>query len=146
MRKFFLFPWPVLYTTFVHHFFFFLYFYCTPRKNCWQQSFIHIHCSSKPRNATLDCYKIGKNSVSTKLLDWLYTFLISHFAGILWMFSQNTPQNMEYSLYTFRISCEFRVLLIPRKNKTRNPLSCRVNADPGTKCKKQKKGRKTQKK
>ncbi len=38
-------------------------------------------------------------------------------------FSQNTLRNMKHSLYTFRISCEFRVLLMPRKNKPQNPLA-----------------------
>ncbi len=28
---------------------------------------------------------------------------------------QNPPQNMEHSLYTLRISCEFCVLLMPQK-------------------------------
>ncbi len=57
-----------------------------------------------------------------------YTFRISR------MFLRNTPQNMKHSLYTFRISCEFRVLLMPRKNKPRNPLTFRANANPGAKC------------
>ncbi len=52
------------------------------------------------------------------------------------MFSQNTKQP---SLYTFRISREFRVLLMPRKNKPQNPLTIRTNADSGAKCKKRKK-------
>ncbi len=49
-------------------------------------------------------------------------------------FSQNTSRNTKHSLYTFRISCEFYVLLMPRKNKLRNPLSFCVNTDPGAKC------------
>ncbi len=40
----------------------------------------------------------------------------------------------KHSLYTYRISCKFRVLLMPRKNKPRNPLSFRTNADSGAKC------------
>ncbi len=32
-------------------------------------------------------------------------------------FSRNTPRNTKHSLYIFRISCKFRVLLMPRKNK-----------------------------
>ncbi len=65
---------------------------------------------------------------------WLYTFCISHFAKISQMFLQNTPQNTKHSLYSFGISCEFCVLLMPRKNKLWNPLTFRANADPGTKC------------
>ncbi len=70
----------------------------------------------------------------------------SYFAGILRMFLRNTPRNAKHSLYTFRISGEFRVLLMPQKNKPRNPLSFYVNASHGAKCEKQKKGRKVQKK
>ncbi len=51
-------------------------------------------------------------------------------------FSRNTPQNTKYLLYTFRISYKFRVLLMPQKNKPRNPLSFRANVDPGAKCEK----------
>ncbi len=54
------------------------------------------------------------------MLGWLYTFCISL------MFSQNTPRNTKHSLYTFRISCEFRVLLMLRKNKPQNPLTFRA--------------------
>ncbi len=43
---------------------------------------------------------------------------------ILRMFSRKTPRNMKHSLYTFRISCKFRVLLMPQKIK-QNPLSLR---------------------
>ncbi len=39
------------------------------------------------------------------------------------MFSQNTPQNTKHLLYTFCISGEFCILLMPQKNKPRNPLS-----------------------
>ncbi len=49
------------------------------------------------------------------------------------MFSRNTPQNTKHSLYTFRISCKFRFLLMLQKTKPRNPLSFRSNADSGTK-------------
>ncbi len=61
------------------------------------------------------------------------------------MFLGNTPRNMKHSLYTFRISCEFRVLLMPRKNKPQNPLTFRANADPNAKYEKQKKGHKIKK-
>ncbi len=44
-------------------------------------------------------------------------------------------RNTHYTLF----SCEFRVLLMPRKNKPQNPLTFRTNADPGEKCGKQKK-------
>ncbi len=47
----------------------------------------------------------------------LYTFRISR------VFLQNTPQNTKHSQYTFRISCKFRVLWMPQKNKPRNPLA-----------------------
>ncbi len=60
-------------------------------------------------------------------------FPILHFTGILRMFSQNTPWNMKHSPYTFCISCEFHVLLMPLKNKPRNPLGFCMDADPGTK-------------
>ncbi len=49
-------------------------------------------------------------------------------------FSRNTQWNIKHSLYTFRISCEFRVLLMPQKNKPQNHLSFRANANPGVKC------------
>ncbi len=76
--------------------------------------------------------------IGNLLFGRLYTFRISHFAGISRMFSRNTPQNTEHSLYTFRISYEFRVLLMPRKNKLWNPLTFHANANPGAKCKKRK--------
>ncbi len=57
------------------------------------------------------------------ILGWLYTFRISHFMGILHMFSGNTPQIVRHSLYTFYISGEFRILFMLRKNKLRNPLA-----------------------
>ncbi len=76
----------------------------------------------------------------------LYMFCISHFASILWIFLQNTLRNIKHLLYTFRISCKFRFLLMTRKNKPRNPLTFCANADPGAKCKKRKKGRETPKK
>ncbi len=49
----------------------------------------------------------------------LFVFCISR--GISRMFSWNTPQNTKHSLYTFRISGKFRILLLPRKNKPQNP-------------------------
>ncbi len=67
----------------------------------------------------------------------------SYFA--LQMFSRNTPWNMKHSLYTIRISSEFRVLLMPRKNKPQNSSSFRTNADPGAKCKSGKRGVKSEK-
>ncbi len=76
----------------------------------------------------------------------LYTFRISHFVGTSWMFSQNTPQNTKHSLYTFRISCEFRVLSMLWINKPWNHLTFCTNADPGSKCKKPKKGAQNAKK
>ncbi len=36
----------------------------------------------------------------------------------------------KHSLYTFRISCGFRVLLMPRKNKPQNPLTFLMNGRP----------------
>ncbi len=63
----------------------------------------------------------------------LYTFHILHYAGISLVFLRNTPQNTKHSPYTFHISRKFRVLLIPQKNKSRNPLTFFVNADPGVK-------------
>ncbi len=64
----------------------------------------------------------------------LYTFCISHFAVILRMFSQNTAKYETRSLYTFHTSCEFCILFKPQKNKPRNPLTFRANANPGVKC------------
>ncbi len=83
---------------------------------------------------------------SVTLLGRLYTFQISHFAGISQMFLRNTPQNTKRSLYTFRISCEFHILLMPQKNKPQNPLTFCANADPSTKCEKRKKRPKMRKK
>ncbi len=65
-----------------------------------------------------------------------YTLFVSDISR---MFSQNTTKcetlrNAKHSLYTFRISGEFGVLLMPQKNKQRNPLSFCANADPGAKC------------
>ncbi len=62
-------------------------------------------------------------------------------------FLQNTPENTKHSIYTFHISGELRVLLMPRKNKPRNTLTFRKNADLGAKyCEKPKKRRETRKK
>ncbi len=55
------------------------------------------------------------------------------------MFSGNTPGNVKHSLYTFCITCEFCVLLMPQKNKLQNPLTFRVNVNSSAKwCKMQK--------
>ncbi len=85
----------------------------------------------------LYCYAI--------ILGRLYIFLIWYFMVILRMFSQNTPWNTKLSLYTFRILCEFCVLLMPWKNKPRNPLSFCANADPGTNAKSEKRDMKYEK-
>ncbi len=87
-------------------------------------------------------YRLGYHPMYYEL--WLYTHGLnalirpamhfSYFAGILRMLLQNTPWNTKHSLYTFRISCEFRVLLMLLKNKPRNPLICHSNANPGAKC------------
>ncbi len=45
----------------------------------------------------------------------LYTYHISHFAGVLRVFSQNTPQNVKHSLYTFRILFKFVVNAAKKK-------------------------------
>ncbi len=50
------------------------------------------------------------------------------------MFLRNTPQNTKHSLYNFRISREFRVLLMPQKITPRNPMTFPVNAYPRAKC------------
>ncbi len=68
----------------------------------------------------------------------------SHFA-FHECFLRNISRNTKHSLYTFCISCEFLVLLMLWKNKPQSPLSFRVNADPGAKCKKWKKRRKMRK-
>ncbi len=67
---------------------------------------------------------VGVPSILPK--GWLYTFRILHFLGILQMFSRNTPQNMKHSRYSFHISCKFCALLMPQKNKPRNPLIFRT--------------------
>ncbi len=45
------------------------------------------------------------------------------------MFLQNTPQSTKHALYTFCISCKFCVLLMPQKNKPRNPLTFCTNIE-----------------
>ncbi len=52
----------------------------------------------------------------------------------------------KHSLYTFHISREFRVSLMPQKNKLRNPMIFFANASHSAKCEKQKKECETQKK
>ncbi len=47
-----------------------------------------------------------------------------------------THHEIRNTIYTFRISRKFRVLLMPWENKPQNPLTFRANADSGTKCKK----------
>ncbi len=66
----------------------------------------------------------------------LHTFCISRV-----FFAKHTTKYETLAIH-FRISCEFRVLLMPRKNKPRNPLTFRVNADPGAKCCKMRKAKK----
>ncbi len=53
-----------------------------------------------------------------------------HFANV---FVKHTTRNTKHSPYIFHISCEFRVLLMPRNSKPWNPLTFRANADPGAK-------------
>ncbi len=60
------------------------------------------------------------------------TIHFSHFA-FHECFSWNTPWNMKHSLYTFRISCKFRVLLMHQKNKPQKPLTFCTNTDPRAK-------------
>ncbi len=79
------------------------------------------------------------------LLGQLYTFCILHFAGILQEFSQNTARNTKHSLYIFRTSCEFCILLMLRKNKLPNLLTLHTNVDPGTKWESEKRGMKCEK-
>ncbi len=69
----------------------------------------------------------------------LFVFRISR------IFSRNTSQNTKQSLYTFRISCKFRVLLTPQQNKPRNPIDFCASDDPVAKCEKQKRGAKREK-
>ncbi len=66
--------------------------------------------------------------VEGNVLGWLYTFAFCE------CFSRNTPRNTKHFLYTFRMKCKFRTLLVQRKNKPQNPLTFCVNADPGAKC------------
>ncbi len=53
-----------------------------------------------------------------------------------------TKHITKYETFTvhFSHSREFRVLLMPGKNKPQNLLTFLVNADPGAKCEKRKKG------
>ncbi len=64
-------------------------------------------------------------------------FLRSHtwFVHIQFLITISSPFTpwSKHSLCTFPISCEFCVLLMLRKNKPRNPLTFRTNADPGAK-------------
>ncbi len=93
-------------------------------KSCWELNFIQ------------------KKSVGAHVYlsrGRLYTFRISHFAEICECFRKTPTQNMKHTLYTFRISCEFCVLLMPWKNELWNPLTFNANADPGAKCEKWKK-------
>ncbi len=62
-------------------------------------------------------------------------YRISHFESVF----HKTHHEIRNSLYTFRISCEFCVLLMPWKCKPWNLLSFCLN-DPGVKCEKRKKG------
>ncbi len=64
------------------------------------------------------------------------------FSNVASVFLRNPLRNTKHSLYTFRISCKFRVLLISRKNKAENLFSFCANANPGVKyCEMRKKGR-----
>ncbi len=64
---------------------------------------------------TCDVTTEQQNSKHNNLIGQLYSFCISYFAGISQMFSRNTPQNTKHLVYTFHISCEFRVLLMREK-------------------------------
>ncbi len=55
---------------------------------------------------------------------------------------RETPQNTKHSLYTFRVSYEFCVLLMLQKNKPQNSFTFRTNADPGARCYKMQKAKK----
>ncbi len=55
---------------------------------------------------------------------------VSHFAGVLQVFLQNTPSNTKHSLYTFHISFKFCVSLMPRKSKRWNCMMFRDNVAP----------------
>ncbi len=109
----------------------------------WWQALFHMF-SQKTWVAELTKWYIGH--LLNTCFGWLYTFHISYFASISQMFLQNTLWNMKHSIYTCRISCEFRVLLMSHKNKPQNPLIFRAHAKPGAKCEKQKKGCETRKK
>ncbi len=68
-----------------------------------------------------------------KVKGWLYFFVFR----ILWYFANVfTKHTVKYETLAihFHISCEFRVLLMPQKNKPRNPLTFRTNLDPGAQC------------
>ncbi len=90
--------------------------------------------------------QISENSVGNIrliFLGQLYTFCILRV-----FFVKHITKYETLTIY-FRISCGFRVLLLLRKNKLRNPLTFHMNANAGTKCcemqKTQKKGCKMQK-
>ncbi len=54
------------------------------------------------------------------------------------MFSQNTLRNTKHSLYTFRISYKFCVLLTPRTNELQNLFTFHTSANTGAKCESEK--------
>ncbi len=66
---------------------------------------------------------------------WYIFFQIIDIIRICMIFQKVTKiHSLLGRLYSFRISCKFCVLLMPRKNETRNPLTFYANADPGAKC------------
>ncbi len=73
-----------------------------PMRKLWNRS--ELWPKWGPFSTNQNTYKIVRPAIY---------FLISYFAGTL----RNTPWNTKHSPYTFRISCEFCVLLMPRKNK-----------------------------
>ncbi len=60
-------------------------------------------------NAKTDVVQFDWQGWAARLSGGLYTFHISHFKGILQVFSQCTPRNMKHLLYTFCISFKFCV-------------------------------------
>ncbi len=71
---------------------------------------------------------MGKTNEEIYIGYILFVFRISQ------VFRETQHEIRNISLYTFRISSEFRVLLMLRKNKPQNPLTFHANANCGAKC------------
>ncbi len=102
------------------------------------QSLYNIHSSSKFWQISHTAQNIPltfrRKTVFERLVrpatHFLYFAFRGYFANV---FAKHTTK-YEALIIHFRISCEFRVLLMPRKNKPRNPFTFRANVNLGAKC------------